>query len=122
MPQASETKQNRKFIWIGLGVALALAGILSPFASPNPDGLDRVAQDLEFSDTEVENPPSGQLPFARVFDGYALRGVPEGMAIPLAGVLGTAITFGLAWGLGKLTVRSSASADPSAWESDTHQP
>ncbi len=100
------------FIWAGLGASLAIAACLSPFASQNPDGLDRVAQDLQFEDKAVAEPIAHKLPFYAVFEEYALRGVPEGVATPLAGVIGTVATFGLAWGLGKLTVRRSASPQP----------
>jgi len=95
----------------GLGVALLVALLLSPFASSDPDGLNRVSEDLNFTHREVENPPAQQLPFANVFDGYALKGVPAGVATPLAGLVGTVVAFGLAWGFGKLVVRGSGSSD-----------
>jgi cobalt/nickel transport protein len=58
----------------------------------------------------IEDAPARKLPFAQVFDEYALRGVPEAVATPLAGLAGTLATFGLAWGIGKLVVRGSNSA------------
>lgn len=97
------------FVLIGLGAALLIAVVVSPFASPNPDGLDRVSQDLEFDTAAREDPPSQQLPFYQVFDEYALRGVPESVATPIAGLVGTLATFAIAWGVGKLVVRSSGS-------------
>lgn len=106
MSQSSETR-NRAFILTGLGAALLIAVFLSPFASSNPDGLDRVSQDHGFDTRASENPPAEQLPFYSVFDEYALRGVPETIATPLAGLLGTLATFGLAWGAGKLLAKRS---------------
>lgn len=103
--------RSRAFVIAGLGVALLIAVFLSPFASQNPDGLDRVSQDLKFDDKALENAPAKQLPFHSVFDEYALRGVPEGIATPLAGLIGTLVTFGLAWGVGKLVVRRSDAGD-----------
>ncbi|ACK70607.1 putative cobalt transport protein [Gloeothece citriformis PCC 7424] len=100
--------RNRVFILTGLGIALIVAVFLSPFASPDPDGLDRVSQDLEFEDRAIEDAPAKKLPFYGVFEEYALRGVPEGIATPLAGLIGTLATFGIAWGIGKLVVRRSA--------------
>lgn len=105
------SERNRAFVIASLGVALLIAIFLSPFASSDPDGLNRVSEDLNFADQEVEEPPAKKLPFAAVFDGYALKGVPEGVATPLAGLVGTLAAFGLAWGFGKLVVRNSASSD-----------
>lgn len=103
--------RNRALIITGLGVALLVAVFLSPLASSDPDGLNRVAEDLNFTHREAENAPARQLPFAQVFEGYALRGVPEGVATPLAGLVGTLVAFGLAWGCGKLLLRGSSSSD-----------
>jgi cobalt/nickel transport protein len=105
--------RNRAFFLTGLATALLIAVFLSPFASSDPDGLDRVSEDLQFSDREDPEAPATQLPFAQIFDGYALKGVPEGVATPLAGLFGTLATFGLAWGIGQLAVRRSDPSDPS---------
>lgn len=104
-------QRNRALIIGGLGIALLIGVFLSPFASSDPDGLDRVSQDLKFEDKAIEDAPAKKLPFYGVFDEYALRGVPEGVATPLAGLIGTLATFGLAWGIGKLVIRRSASGD-----------
>ncbi|HEY9881433.1 MAG TPA: PDGLE domain-containing protein [Leptolyngbyaceae cyanobacterium] len=114
------TRVNPTFIWVGLGSALVLAGLLSPFASPHPDGLNRVAEDLGFHTAEAEDAPAHKLPFAQIFDGYAVKGVPEGVATTLAGIAGTVVTFGVAWGVGKLAVRRANATDPSSLDSDTH--
>ena len=101
------TSQKTIAFWLtGFGAALFLAGVVSPFASPNPDGLDRVAQDQGFDTKAQENPPAHKLPFYAVFDEYALRGVPEPIATPLAGLVGTLVVFGLTWGMGKLLIKS----------------
>jgi cobalt/nickel transport protein len=107
MNNLSIDRRNRIFIGVGLGVSLAISALLSPFASQHPDGLDRVAQDLQFEEKATPKPVSHQLPFYDVFEEYAMRGVPQAMATPLAGVIGTLATFGLAWGLGKLAIRGS---------------
>ena len=103
---ASRTR-NRAFVLIGLGTALLIAVFLSPFASQEPDGLDRVAQDQEFEHRATEDAPAGKLPFANIFDEYAVKGVPETIETPIAGLSGTLVTFGLAWGVGKLVVKNS---------------
>lgn len=106
MSNRSRTR-NQAFAITGLGIALLIAIFLSPFASSDPDGLNRVSEDLGFVDREHPEAPATQLPFAQIFEGYALKGVPEGVATPLAGLVGTLVTFGLAWGAGKLFVRGS---------------
>lgn len=102
--------QYRVFFLSGLGIALFVAAIISPFASPDPDGLNRVAEDLEFTEKEHPEPPVQKLPFAKVFEGYALRGVSEQIATPVAGIIGTLATFGLTWILGKLFVQRKSNA------------
>lgn len=114
MTNRPDRSRNNTFFLIGLSVALLVAVFLSPFASSDPDGLDRVSQDQGFEQKAQEETPAKQLPFYSVFEEYALRGVPEGLATPLAGLIGTLVTFGLAWGAGKILVKgrnSSAGSD-----------
>ena len=69
-----------RYWWVfGLLLALVLA-LLSPLASPHPDGLERVAEDQGF------------LPEARSAP-YEL------VATMVAGIVGTVILFGLGAGL-----------------------
>jgi len=111
MTNNNSPERNRVLIISGLGIALLIAVFLSPFANSNPDGLNRVSQDLKFDHKAIEDAPAKKLPFYGVFDEYALRGVPEGIATPLAGLIGTLVTFGLAWGIGKIVIRRSDSGD-----------
>ena len=77
---------------VGLGVALVLAGILAPFASPQPDGLERVAEDKGFSEAGEGEPAFGGSPMP----DYTLPAVEdEAASTRLAGVIGTAIAFAL---------------------------
>lgn len=99
------TQNNRIFILTGLSIALIIAVLVSPFASKNPDGLDRVAQDLNFESKAEEDHLAKKLPFFSIFEEYTMRGVPESVATPLAGLVGTIATFGLSMALGKLTIR-----------------
>ncbi|HEY9633899.1 MAG TPA: PDGLE domain-containing protein [Coleofasciculaceae cyanobacterium] len=119
-------ERNRALIITGLGIALLIAVFLSPFASKDPDGLDRVSQDLKFEDKAAKEAPAHKLPFYGVFEEYALRGVPEAIATPLAGLVGTLATFGLAWGIGKLVIRGSDSAarehEASPYSDEPEQP
>lgn len=104
--------RNQAFFAIGLGAALLIGIFLSPFASGNPDGLNRVAADHGFEDKAATDVPAHRLPFYSIFDGYALRGVPEAIATPLAGLVGTLATFAIAWGAGKLLIKGSTPDRP----------
>ena len=99
--------RNQAFLAIGLGTSLLIAIFLSPFASSHPDGLDRVSQDYGFDTRARADAPARSLPFYSIFDEYALRGVPEQIATPLAGLVGTLATFAIAWGTGKLLVKGA---------------
>lgn len=83
--------KEKWFIW-GIIIAFALA-ILSPLASPWPDGLERVAEDLGFIEKATE-------PLLKVIPDYVFPGIGhEALATILAGIIGTAITLGLSYGL-----------------------
>jgi len=104
--------KNRIFLFSGLALALSIAAFLSPLASRDPDGLDRVSQDLKFEQKATSEPPTKQLPFAQIFDEYSFRVIPnQKISTALAGVTGTLVVFGLAWGVGKLAIRKSASKE-----------
>lgn len=119
---SNQSQRNRAFVLAGLGAALLIAIFLSPFASSNPDGLDRVSGDLGFDKKAAEETPARKLPFAAIFDEYSLKGVPENVATPLAGLIGTLATFGLAWGMGKLVVRNSNSTGNESINSNDQNP
>jgi len=89
----------RRNWWVaGLLLALAVA-VLSPLASPHPDGLERVAEDQGFID-RAQDPPF------RVIADYLFPGIQdERLATILAGLLGTVIVFALVFGLSWLIRR-----------------
>jgi hypothetical protein len=88
---------------IGLALALVVA-ILSPLASPHPDGLERVAEDMGFIEA-AEDPSFEILP------DYTIPGIEnEALSTILAGVVGTLVMFGAVYGLSRLLVRRGSSA------------
>ena len=94
---------SRKEIIVGLFIAVILAVVFSPFASPWPDGLEKVAEDKGFLE-KGEGEPLIASPVA----DYAWPGIEnEGMATSAAGISGTLITFGLALSLAALIKRKS---------------
>ncbi len=87
----------------GLLVALALT-LLSPLASPSPDGLERVAENLGFIDAAAEAP-------YEIIPDYAFPGISnEALATIAAGVVGTILVFGLAVGIAALYRRPAGGA------------
>ncbi|CAN5654537.1 hypothetical protein BH10ACT1_BH10ACT1_34260 [soil metagenome] len=91
------------FIVAGLVVAFALAFFVSPEASSEPDGLNKVAIDQGF-DTAERPHHLAHTPTA----GYAVDGVGnDRLATGLAGLMGVTVTFLLAGGL-TLVVRRTA--------------
>lgn len=83
--------------WVLSGVVIAvILALLSPLASPHPDGLERVAENLGFIERAQE-------PAYTVIPDYAFPGIPnEALATITAGVVGTLIVFGVAVGLASL--------------------
>jgi hypothetical protein len=69
----------KRFTIVALAVAIALGVLVSPFASSEPDGLERVATDHGF----VEK--------ARSHANYG----------PLAGLTGTLLVFALGYGIAR---------------------
>lgn len=84
----------------GLGIALAVAVFLSPFASGLPDGLEFVGEKLGFL---RETAPASTLKVP--IPDYELRlpGVANvKVATALAGLLGTLIVFGVGWAMARV--------------------
>ena len=92
------TKNILLLIAVGLGIALLIT-LFSPLASPEPDGLERVAEDNEFIH-KAEGPP-----YELIAD-YVFPWVGnEDAATILAGVTGVAIVAALVLGLGFALLR-----------------
>jgi hypothetical protein len=92
---------KRKWWIIGLLIALAVT-LISPLASAWPDGLERVAEDKGFIE-DAQDAPYEFIP------DYVFPGVGnEAVATILAGIVGTLVVFGLAYGLGILLKRQEA--------------
>jgi hypothetical protein len=96
------------FVVGGLVVALGLAFFVSPHASKAPDGLNRVAIDQGFSGTQ-RSPDDAPLA------GYGVKGVEDQkLSKGLAGVIGVAVTFGIAMILFGLLRTARARRGPQA--------
>ncbi len=87
--------RTRTFVALGVLVALVLAGVVSFYASSNPDGLEYVAEKTGVIDTAEEH---------RAADGpladYSTRGVDnDRLSGGIAGVTGAVVVLVLAGGL-----------------------
>ena len=86
--------KNKKFLISGFVVSLFLAGVVSFYASSNPDGLEKVAQDIGFLDTAKEHTNADG-----VLADYGVKGIDnERASVGIAGVIGvigTAVVGGL---------------------------
>ncbi len=90
-------------IWIGLGISLLLALFLSPFASPDPDGLEKVAEMKGFS----EKGEGLKLWQYAPFSDYAIPWIKnEKVSTALSGLIGTLAIFFIVLGIGRLIKKS----------------
>lgn len=100
----------RIFVILALAVAVGLATAVSPFASANPDGLEKVAETKDFLD-------QGQLAGIQEdspIPDYAFPGVEnERVATGLAGFVGTLAVFALGYGLAFVLRRRERGNAPS---------
>ncbi|MEX3101321.1 cobalt ABC transporter permease [Streptomyces sp. V2] len=80
---------SRKKLWLGgLAASLLLAGVVSFYASANPDGLEKVAADKGL-DTRVEEHAAADSPLA----DYGVKDVQNArLSGGLAGVIGVTVT------------------------------
>lgn len=82
--------------WL-VGIAMLAAGA-TWMASTAPDGLNRVAADLGFATRAIT---LYRAPLA----GYAVPGLPGGLAGSVAGVAGAAMVGAMVWAVGRLLAR-----------------
>jgi PDGLE domain len=94
----SETKRHGigRWWWVGgLALAALVVVLLSPLASSDPDGLERVAIDQGFAN-RAENPP-----FTILAD-YLFPGLDPTVATIVAGLIGVLVVFGVVIVVGRL--------------------
>ncbi|MBI1351340.1 MAG: hypothetical protein GC156_09495 [Actinomycetales bacterium] len=97
-------------IWVGLGVALFAAGVLSYYASSSPDGLEKVAEDHGFIENAADS-ANATLPTA----DYSIAGVEnERLSVGLAGIIGVAVMALVAFGMFWLLARGKKPSDEQA--------
>jgi PDGLE domain len=96
--------RRRRFLLGFAAVTLLLAGVVSTFASPSPDGLERVARGQGIARTARPH-ALGDAPMA----GYGAGAVDDGpLSTGLAGVTGVVVVLGLTTGVTLAVRRRSA--------------
>ena len=87
---------NRKFFASALLVSALLAGGASFYASSSPDGLEKVAEDVGFIETEKDH-TFGDF----TLSGYGIAGLENAprLSVGFAGLIGVVATALVAMGL-----------------------
>jgi hypothetical protein len=93
------------FMLVGLGICLLMALFISPFASSNPDGLEKVAETKGFASKGEEWKFWKHAPLA---DYEIARIKNKDVSTAISGLVGTLTIFLLALGIWKLIKKSSA--------------
>jgi cobalt/nickel transport system permease protein len=97
-------RRSANFIAVGLLVALVIA-LFSPFASPQPDGLEYVAEQQGFLDRAID-------PVYEVLPDYTVPNIASPVATTMLAVaLGTLLVFAMAWVVGRNTTHREAAGD-----------
>jgi hypothetical protein len=103
------TAYNRNTLLVGILAAGLIGGVLSYFASPAPDGLEKGQEEMGAAAPAHEAPAPPPSPF----DGYNLKWLPGGfLSNAVAGVMGSLVVLGILLGVGRLLRRPRRAAAP----------
>ncbi len=87
------------FVWLGLGLSLLMALLLSPYASSSPDGLEKIAQARGFSHLAEERTLWNHAPLR----DYTIPWIENRKtSTAFSGLIGTLSIFLTSFGIGKL--------------------
>ncbi len=93
-------RDRRRPGWIAVALLLVLGVVVAAaiWASADPDGLERVAEDIGFLEAAEGSP------FSLIAD-YVFPGLDGPLATILAGAIGVLLLFGLVWLIGRALSR-----------------
>lgn len=104
MTTQKDTGRSKLWWLVGLGITALIVIILAPLASPDPDGLERVAEDKGFLS-------QAQDALYSILPDYTIPGIDDpAVTTILAGLVGLVIVFAVMWGLGRLLARRRPTA------------
>lgn len=96
---------TRRAVGYGLAVTCGLAAFVAPFASPLPDGLEKVAERIGFAN-RADTTPLHSSPFP----DYLTPGTDwSAFSTVIAGLVGAAVAFAFAYVLARMLTPRSAS-------------
>jgi hypothetical protein len=101
----NKTQSRRSSRWwiAGLGIAALVVVVLAPLAWPDPDGLERVAEDNGFLAT-------AQDALYSIIPDYTVPGIDGAVSTILAGLIGVALVFGALVLVGRLLARKKTAS------------
>ena len=93
----------RRYWWaVGLGIAALVVIVLAPLASADPDGMERVGEDVGFNERAQDAPYS-------IIPDYTFPGIDDpAVSTIVAGLVGVALVFLLMVALGAVLRRRRA--------------
>lgn len=97
--RATHRRSPGRWWWlVGLVVAVLVVIIFAPLASGDPDGLNRVAENLGFAQREHPAP-------YEILPGYEVPFLTGNASKIVAGLVGVLVVFGLIWVVGRFLAR-----------------
>jgi cobalt/nickel transport system permease protein len=101
---------RRPFVIGAVVASIVVAVVVSQFASGDPDGLERVAEEEGFAEAAQDHGLADS-----VFADYATRGIDnEELSLAVAGATGVGLTLVVGWGLASAPRRLRPVAQPAA--------
>ena len=101
-PATGRSRMGRWWWAVGIAIAALVVIVLAPLASSDPDGLERVAEDVGFIE-KATNFWGGLL------SDYAIPGIEDpAVSTILSGLLGVAIVVAIVFVLGRVVARRKA--------------
>jgi len=105
--QSSGEHRSKSILVYGILVVLGIAIFIVPFASPWPDGLEKVATSLGFEHKAISQPL-----LTSPMSDYQIHGMASlTLATILSGVIGAIVVFGLSYVLARILVPKSSQHD-----------
>lgn len=107
-PAPSSRSSRSRAPWVIAGIAISAVVVVGAalFASGDPDGLERVAEDEGF----IER---AQDALYQLFPDYTIPGIEDPVVTTvLSGLVGVAIVFALMWLVGRMLARRRNAGAP----------